>query len=199
MNWTNILSGPYMDTLWELLGPKYDASTNTYVFAAPIHDGAQPMIYLVDLAKYVLWTFNHPDESAGLTFGASTEHVSWTALAESFTKVTGKKAVYKDIELDQWIDEKFSHSGPQGPETKIGSAGGWDDESLLTCRQNFSKWWELYRESGGNQGILKRDYEFLDRILPDRVKSVEEWMKIVGFDGSERKMLKMTALKQNRH
>jgi uncharacterized protein YbjT (DUF2867 family) len=191
MAWTNILSGPYAEMLFETLGPKYDDQKDVWVFAAPLHDGALPMIHLEDLGRYVEWALEHHEESNGLTFGAATEHVSWPKLVGAFTKVTGKKAVYFDIPLDEWIVAAFGEKA----KVKIGAGiAAENDESLQTFDEDFSKWWELYRSAGPSmggdgQGIVKRDYEFLDRILPDRVKSIEEWMRKVNFDGTAKKLL----------
>ena len=65
----------------------------------------------------------------------------------------------------------------KGKDTKIGFNSVKDDRHLqLTFERNFANWWNLYRASGGNKGLMKRDYELLDRILPGRVRSVEECM-----------------------
>jgi len=191
MAWTNILSGPYAEMLFETLGPKYDAEKDLYVFAAPLHDGSLPMIHLDDLAKYVLWALDHRSQSNGLTFGAATEHVTWAHLVASFVRLTRKKAVYYDIPLPEWIQAAFGAKAS----TKIGSGiAPENDESLQTFSEDFTKWWELYRSAGPSvggdgQGIIKRDYAFLDHILPDRIKSIGEWMSKVGYDGSPRKLL----------
>jgi uncharacterized protein YbjT (DUF2867 family) len=191
MAWTNILSGPYAEMLFETLGPKYDESKDLYVFPAPLHDGALPMIHLDDLAKYTLWALENPSDSNGLTFGAATEHVSWSHLVETFTKVTGKNAIYYDIPTDDWVRAAFGEKG----QAKIGAGMSLDsDESLQTFEEDFKKWWELYRSAGASvggdgQGIIKRDYKFLDRILPNRVKNIGQWMEKVGYDGTPRKLL----------
>jgi hypothetical protein len=76
--------------------------------------------------------------------------------------------------------------GPKGKDTKIGFNSVKDDSHLqLTFEQNFTNWWNLCRASGGNKGLITWDYELLDRILPDRVRPVEEWMRKTGYDGSK--------------
>jgi hypothetical protein len=37
---------------------------------------------------------------------------------------------------------------------------------------------------------LSRDYELLDEILPSRVRSVGEWMKLTGYNGLRGSVLK---------
>jgi len=176
-----------METLNEVLRPILTPD-GTHIFAAPLKCGALPLIHLEDLGRYTLWAFDNPSLSNGLTFGAATEHVSWSYLAATFTQVTGKRAIYRDITLSEWIE--MVCGGARGP-LKIGQGyAGPGDESLLSFEQNFGAWWELYRASGENKGIIKRDYGFLDRILPGRVKSLGEWMRLTGYDGSPRKVLK---------
>jgi len=61
-----------------------------------------------------------------------------------------------------------------------------------TYRQNFTAWWEIYRATGDNKGVVERDYAVLDEVLPGRVRGLEEWMRGVGYTGerSERGLLK---------
>ena len=73
------------------------------VFAAPLSDGALPLIVFEDLDVYARWPFDHPERSDGMTQKASTEQVHWKDLAKSFTDVTGPKAVYKDITQDEYF------------------------------------------------------------------------------------------------
>jgi hypothetical protein len=38
--------------------------------------------------------------------------------------------------------------------------------------------------------LLKKDYALLDKILPDRVKSLEEWMRKAEYTGESKSVLK---------
>jgi hypothetical protein len=188
MHWTNLLSGPYLENLVEIFKPRIDAS-GTYIFAAPLHSGALPLIHLEDMGRYVLWALENASESSGLELGIATEHVSWAHLAATFTKVTSKPAKFFDVPLSDWLDAAF----PKGTDLKLGGQYAPGDETLMSVGQNFSSWWTVYRESGDNKGIIRRDYALLDKILPGRVKSLEEWMRLTGYDGSEGKVLKAMA------
>jgi hypothetical protein len=191
MAWTNILSGPYMETLSDVLVPKIDAE-GIYVFPMPLYDGAIPFIVLDDLARYVLWTLDNPNLSNGLTLGAATEHAEGQSLAKAFTAVTGKAARYDDISVEQWLEKTFGDR----VDRKIGEEHAPGEESLMTYRQNFSAWWELYRASRGNKGIIRRDYDFLDKILPHRIRSVEQWMKLTQYDGTPKAVVKTRRRRQ---
>lgn len=47
----------------------------------------------------------------------------------------------------------------------------------MTMRRNFTGFFNLWRASGGNTGVIRRDYALLDRIYPGRIRSVEEWLR----------------------
>lgn len=156
---------------------------DTYVDG--IGDGAAPLIHLEDLGQYTRWIFDHPERSVGLDLEIATAHVGWQELARSFTQVTGKPAVYKPLTEDQY----FGSFG--GGTWKVGhSVTDKEDPTLLTFRKNFGGWWQLWKDSGDNKGVVRRDYPFLDEILPSRVKSVEEWMRKVGYTGDQLIVLK---------
>jgi uncharacterized protein YbjT (DUF2867 family) len=179
-----LTTGPYMEMLSELLRPIVD-DKGIYIFTVPLADGAVPFIHLDDIANYVVWLFTHPSESAGLNLKVATEHVGFHYLAETFTSVTGKPARYEPVS----IDEYFS-TGPLAPAVSMKLGAPADDPTLMTTKENFSAWWTMYQRSADNKGLVKRDYELLDRILPTRVKRVGEWMQKVGYTGERRSVVR---------
>ncbi|KAL9107318.1 MAG: hypothetical protein Q9227_007770 [Pyrenula ochraceoflavens] len=147
--------------------------------------GAVPFVSLEDTGVYALWMFDHPDEASGLNLKTAIGHFDFTEVARAFETVTGHPARY--------IDTPFSSywaTGPLSSRAEEPSAynSTLDDPSAMTVRQNFTGWWETYRRSGGggNKGVLTRDYELLDRIFPERVRSVEEWLRREDGRGRER-------------
>lgn len=184
MKWSVLTTGPYAEMLQNHLLPKQDVD-GVYVFRAPLGDGAVPYIHLDDLALYAKWIFDTPSESAGLDLKVATEHVGYQYLAETFTAVTGKPARYENVTVEEYYPASVKHF-----DAKLGAEyEGEDDDTLLTWRENFSAWWRIYQRSGGNSGVLKRDYELLDRILPRRVKSIREWMVKVGYNAELKHIL----------
>jgi hypothetical protein len=183
MAWSILTSGPYMELLFQLLKPKVDISTGEYVFTAPLASGAIPLIHLEDLGHYALWIFDNPEKSTGLNLEIATEHVGWDYLASTFTAVTGKPARFDDVDPEKFVL-------PQGNDVKVGYGANQNDPTLLTYKENFGGWFASFRHSGGNTGLITRDYELLDRILPTRVKTVGEWMKKVGYTGEAKPVLK---------
>jgi hypothetical protein len=174
----------YTEILSELLAPvkEVDANGETeYVFKAPVGSGSPPMIYLEDLGKYARWIIDNPDSSSGMNLKIATDHVGFADLAKTFTEVTGKKARFQDVTLEEY----FASGVMRAPDAKVGHSVSHDDTTLQTYRQNFSGFWNTWKEN-----VVVRDMKILDDILPDRVKSIEEWMKLSGYTGERESVLK---------
>ncbi|KFY13482.1 hypothetical protein V492_03242 [Pseudogymnoascus sp. VKM F-4246] len=182
MAWSVLTSCLYMEGLSEVLCPFPDPEDpNTLVFAAPLGTAKCPLIYLKDYGDYARWMLDTPARSNGLVLHVATEDISWDDLAKAFTEVTGKKAVYKDVTLDEY----FELGAFADPEAKVGHSVTENDPTLFTIRENFSGFWNTWKDS-----LTKRDYKLLDEILPTRVKSVKEWMEKTGYKGEPASVLK---------
>jgi nucleoside-diphosphate-sugar epimerase len=194
MNWSVISSGPYMESLFDNMKPHANEDGTQFTFALPLGDGEIPFIVLNDFARYVDWLFAHPEQSSGLNLHVATVHASGADIATAFIATNpGKTAVFASIPISAWHDVAWAKL-PSKKETKIGYRSVSDGRALLqTYEQNFSNWWNLYKYSVGNKGVITRDYEMLDRILPDRVKSVEEWMTLEGYNGEAKSILQPQA------
>jgi NmrA-like family len=187
MAWSILHSGPYMETLSEMLKPKPDPKDpETMVFSAPLGQGAMPLIALQDLGWYGRWLFDNRDGANGMTLQASTEHVHWADLARTFTEVTGRPAIYRDISLDEY----FASGIFPDPDRKVGYSTDHNDDTLQTYRENFTGFWNNFKYSGGNKGNSRRDYALLDQIYPGRMRSVGEWMRKTGYTGEGEGVLK---------
>lgn len=182
MAWSILTSCMYMETLTELLAPNPSPEDpNVMVFAAPLGNGQPPLIHLADLGRYARWMFDNKERSNGMNLMISTEKVGWEYLARTFTEVTGKRAVYRDISLDQLFESGVFPF----PDGKVGHSVGHEDPTLQTYRQNFSGFWNAWKAD-----LVKADYALLDEILPTRVKTVGEWMKLTGYTGEKSSVLK---------
>lgn len=187
--WSILTTGPYIEGFWERFCPKKDPTDDkTYLFQIPLKDGAIPFVHLEDLGPQVHWLFSNISQSAGLNLKVAVAHVSLPEIAAAFTKVTGKPARAENIPMDEyWKVGTFANLADK----KLGyEPPGVEDKTLLTYRQNFTHWFQLYQRSGANKGILRRDYELLDKLFPNRVKSLEEWMRKVGYTGEYKPVLK---------
>ncbi|KAI0468810.1 hypothetical protein F4859DRAFT_488905 [Xylaria cf. heliscus] len=144
------------------------------VWRAPLASGAVPFTALDDVGVYVKWLFDNADaEADGLDLEIAVEHVTLDAYARAFEKVTGKPARWIDNDLNEHLDAIF---GP-GVDRPAGYNADPADPATMTLRRNFGAFFNLWRASGGNKGIVRRDYEFLDRVHPKRIKTVEEWLQ----------------------
>ena len=172
------------------MAPNVD-SDGTFVFSLPLANGAIPYIHLDDMGGYVQWALSNPEQSNGLDLGVATAHASGEELASTFTAATGKPAKYVDQPIEEWIAKTWKKL-PNGPDTKVGFLSVKDDAALLqSYGENFTNWWNLYKASGGNKGLIRRDYSDLDRILPSRIKSLKEWMKKVNYTGERDNTLRI--------
>ncbi|KAL4889743.1 hypothetical protein BDV59DRAFT_195425 [Aspergillus ambiguus] len=181
MAWSVLTSCMYMESLSEFLRPFPDPENpGVMVFAAPLGEGKCPLIYLEDYGAYARWIFDNPAQSNGLELHVATEDISWKDLASVFSEVTGQKAMYKDVSLDEYFK-----LGILDPEMIIGHSADPNDSTLLTYRKNFSGFWNTWKDN-----LTSRDYQLLDKILPTRVKSVKEWMVKTNYSGHPAPLLK---------
>jgi uncharacterized protein YbjT (DUF2867 family) len=166
MAWTVIDSGAYIETLSEIFAPKA-AENDGVAFYLPLGDGAMPLTHLDDLARYVHWAYQTPARSNGLRLGIATAHVSGQDMASTFTAVTGKAAKYVDMPISAWPEKAFGQL-PNGMNTNVGYRIAHDSARLQTYGKNFTNWFNLYKASAGNTGLLKKDYALLDKDLTGR-------------------------------
>lgn len=147
----------------------------TFVFAAPIGDGHLPLIALEDFSFWVHHIFSNPSPTTtGLELGLASEMVSYPDIVDTFTRVTGQKAEYKRLTLDQYFELFISADGPV--------ASGVPDGT--TFRKNFSGFWATWRDD-----IVKRDIDKIREIHPGTT-TLEKWMRDTKYDGSRRMLLK---------
>lgn len=185
MRWSILTTSPYMEQLFWPQAPIKTAD-GTYEFRIPLKDGAIPYTALDDNGFYVHWILEHPDESAGLNVKVGIEHVTLPMLAATFTEVTGKPARAVNVTVDQWVAE---HGFESSSTSVFGSKKLVEnDPSLVPRYDSLCAWWNIYQRSGGNTGLLRRDYAFLDRIHPTRIKSLKQWMQKYNYTG-DRKVL----------
>ncbi|KAI0436722.1 hypothetical protein F4803DRAFT_556729 [Xylaria telfairii] len=151
------------------------------VWRAPLAQGAIPFTALDDVGVYVKWLFENAEgEADGLDLEIGIEHVTFAAYVAAFEKVTGKPARWIDGDVDAHLDAIW---GP-GVERPAGYNADPNDPATMTLRRNFTAFFNLWRASGGNSGVIRRDYALLDRIHPGRIRSVEQWMRRENEKGS---------------
>jgi hypothetical protein len=159
-----------------MLGPVNVREDGTYVFATPFTAEPVPLIALADLGNFVRYTFDHREEMSGRDLHISSEPVSWPVLVETFKRVTGKKAVWKPITVDEWFTTVENTSRPLATENKEPGGTTWE--------QNFRCWWVWWRDSMKLWTDVEQNLRdgTLKRINPE-LRDVEKWMKEIGWNG----------------
>jgi len=147
-------------------------------------DGKIPLIAVEDMGPYSLWMFDNIDESAGLALKIATDEISFADIASTFTQVTGKGATHIHVPLDDYFPSAEPY--PDAPANWAAGPHAIRDESTMTWRENFRAWWMFWGEGWPE----KRDWALLDRIHPQRIKSLKDWMERNRYDGQPKAVLK---------
>ncbi|KAJ7909479.1 nmrA-family protein [Mycena leptocephala] len=182
LTWSQVTTGPYMDMLkGGMFAPLNVRKDGTVVFAAPIEDGHVPLVALKDLGWWARYTFDHRTETSGRELNITSERVHWDDLVKTFTKVTGRPAVFKRLTLDQYFDifdaEKLA--APIANEKKRG-------DGSKTIRQNMEAFWKVLRDD-----IVDKDMEWI-RSVHNGTYTLERWMRENDYSGRAESVLKNT-------
>ncbi|KAF7288913.1 NmrA domain-containing protein [Mycena indigotica] len=175
LSWSIINTGPYMELLYAgLFDPIKVRPDGTVVFASPVGDGAVPMIALKDLGWWARYIFDHRADTSAKELGVTSELVTWDHL--TFTKVTGKPAVY----LRQTLDEYWANFDDRinSPLAMASSGPG------TTAKANFSGFWRVLRDN-----VWKKDVEWVKSVHPETY-SLERWMRENGYAGRATPVMK---------
>lgn len=139
-----------------MFGPLNKRQDGTFVFASPIGSGHVPMIALPDLGYFARYTFDHREETSGKDLEVASEMVQWDVLVKTFEKVTGNKAEYKPVALDEWFvsspsssDRRFLMVTPVddarfeffADSNRPVAADHTIGDGSTTWKKNFSGWW----------------------------------------------------------
>jgi len=176
-------TGPYIAmtiAAWTIMTPTIEDGVVTW--RVPLGDGAVPHVALEDCEQYVRWLFDNQETANGMDLEVAIEHVDYSEMAKAFEKVTGHPARYIDTSFDEYWRIGVIAMAADKP---CGYNSDENDPAMMTMRQNFTGFWNLWRSSGRNKGVVRRDYGLLDRIHPNRVKTAEEWFRNEEMRGIE--------------
>ncbi|RBQ73034.1 hypothetical protein VDGD_00880 [Verticillium dahliae] len=168
-------TGPYIDmaiAAYTPMSPRVEDGVVTW--RVPLGDGAVAHVDLDDCAHYVRWLFDHQDRASGLDLEVAIDLIPYADLARAFETVTGHPARYIDTSLDDY----WSTSSAMGDSSRASAYNSdLNDPAAMTQRQNFTGFWTMWKHSGGNKGVVRRDFALLDEIHPGRVKTAEEYFR----------------------
>lgn len=166
-------TGPYMEMAIHAYTPMPPSVEDGVVtWRVPLSDGAVPEVALDDCGYYVKWLFDNPERADGMNLDVAIEHATYTEVARAFSAVTGKPARYIDTSFDDYFA-----AVPLPDDAPTGYNADPSDPATMSYRENFTGWWNLWRHSANNKGVVRKDYAVLDEIHPNRIRTVEEWFR----------------------
>ena len=87
------------------------------------------MISLKDVGFFARYSFDHRANVSGQDLEVASQIVSWPELVETFQKVTGQKAVFRPLSVDEWFGLFNDTHVPVFNEGEIGD---------VSFKENFS-------------------------------------------------------------
>lgn len=162
-------TGPYMEMAISAMTPMSPSVEDGVVtWRVPLGNGTVPHVALADCGYYARWLFDHPERANGMNLEVAIEQVDYHTLAAAFETVTGHPAQYIDTELDAYW------RGPLKAAADLPAGYNADpaDKSTMSFRDNFTGFWNIWKH-----GVIQRDYALLDEIHPNRIRSVEDWLR----------------------
>ena len=162
-------TGPYMEMAISAMTPMTPSvEAGVVTWRVPLGNGAVPHVALDDCGYYARWLFDNPGRANGMNLEVAIEHVEYRKLVEAFEKVTGHPAQYIDTDLEAYWNGPLKAAA----DLPAGYNADPNDKSTMTFRDNFTGFWNTWK-----YGIVQRDYALLDEIHPNRIRSVEEWLR----------------------
>ena len=132
--WTILIGGYYTEAVSALQLPTKDPD-GTYVFQSPIGDGAFRLVDLPQYGHFTRWVLDNPSRSIGKEISLGIYSATVKELAESFTRVTGKKARAAPMAVQDWFDMRGIPSDQMIPRSAKLSD---NDDSVFTLRGSMS-------------------------------------------------------------
>ncbi len=162
-------TGPYMEMAISAMTPMTPSVEDGVVtWRVPLGNGAVPHVALDDCGYYARWLFDNPERANGMNLEVAIEHVEYQKLAAAFAKVTGHPAQYIDTDLDAYWNGPLKAAA----DLPAGYNADPNDKSTMSFRDNFTGFWNVWK-----YGVVQRDYGLLDEIHPNRIRSVEQWLR----------------------
>lgn len=162
-------TGPYIEMAFSPFTPMTPRVEDGVVtWRVPLGQGAVVHVSLEDCAYYARWLFDNSGRSAGMNLEVAIEHVRYDELAAAFQRVTGRPARYIDTDITDYFGGPLNKAADRPAGYNADPA----DKSTMSFRDNFTGFWNMWKHD-----VIKRDYQLLDEIHPNRLKSVQQWLE----------------------
>lgn len=112
--------------------------------------------------------FDNIEDFAGLQLKVSTDEVSFADIAATLTQVTGTPAAHQFVPSAVYL--RMAEPFPNPPPNWAAGPMAPRDDSTMMWRANFGAWWYYWGEGWSE----KRDWALIDKIHPQRIKSLKE-------------------------
>lgn len=132
---------------------------------------------LEDVGHFVKWIFDFPEKSNGINLEMATDQVSFSDIVSAYTRLNNRKAYHRHMPLNEYLVKYEPY-----PDAPANWADGSGAKATMTWRQNFTAWWKFW---GSGKGAT-RDITLLNDIYPDRIQSLEEWMRRNNYEGPKK-------------
>ncbi|KAJ7873533.1 NAD-P-binding protein [Mycena olivaceomarginata] len=191
LTWSQVTTGPYMETLKAgLFEPLNVREDGTVVFASPLEDGHVPLIALKDIGWWARYTFDHRAETSGRDLNINSECVHWDDLVKTFTKVTGLPAVYKRLSIEEYFSvfeaEKLEAPLASDKQRGDGSKTVGDDFKAFFAHKDM----EWIRSV--HPGTYTLEQWMRETSFARGTYTLEQRMRETGYDGKAGSVLKNT-------
>jgi len=177
IEWTILVGGVYAEMVPIAFRPRVRAD-GTHVFSGPLGHGHIAFTDLSSYGAYTRWILDNPGPTVGKSVYMPTFPTSLQDVANAFTRVTGKPAIGQDITQDEWFagveHPRFTASGP-----------GENNDMQFSYVHSFRGWWNIWKALDAEEEKRRPGVEFADVIHPQRLKSVEDWMRATGYTGED--------------
>ncbi|KAI0085409.1 NAD(P)-binding protein [Irpex rosettiformis] len=178
LTWSAVSSGVYMQMLHNpLFGPVHKRADGTFVFASPVGQGHVTMIALEDLGWWARYVFDHRVDTSAKDLEVASDIVDWNYLVSTFKAVTGQKAVFLPLSIDEWMNLFDGTDKPVANERTFG-------DGSTTWKDDFVAFWALWRDD-----VIKRDMDWIRSVHPGSYK-LDRWMREQKYTGERQLMLK---------
>lgn len=170
-------TGPYIEmaiAAGTIFTPTVEDGVVTWRVPLGPSGGGVAHVALDDCEQYVRWLFDNTAKSNGMDLEVAIDCVSYHDLAAAFKRVTGHPAQFIDTSLEQ-----YWKTGNASRIADTGAAYNSDpkDAAFMSFRDNFTAFFNIWKHSTNNSGIIQRDYKKLDDIFPGRIKTAEDWLR----------------------